>query len=139
MEVTGSVAIRRARRPPSAAESAEALDAAGADGAEAADAGAAGAAAGAGTPELSLLLIEPEGGGIVGSGEGGTVAAGAEGAAPVCAHSGNGVDEACGLLGPGTLVPAAGGGAFVGTLCPEGALCPFGVNKLSSTDCDGMS
>lgn len=93
----------------------------------------AGGAAGAGTPELSLLLIEPDGGGIVGSGEAGTVAADADGAAPVCAHSGNGVDDACGLLGPGTLVPAAGGGAFVGTLCP------FGVNKLSSTDCDGMS
>jgi hypothetical protein len=99
----------------------------------------AGGAIGAEAPEVSLLLIEPEGGGIVGSGEAGTVAAEAEGAAPVCAHSGNGVDEACGLLGPGTLVPAAGGGAFVGTLCSEGALCPFGVNKLSSTDCDGMS
>lgn len=138
--------MRRARRPPSAA-SADGADAAGSAGAAgggvgAAAAGAAGGAdagVGPGTLAGSLLLIEPEGGGIVGSGEAGTVAAEAAGAAPVCAHSGNGVDDACGLLGPGTLVPAAGGGEFVGTLCPEGALCPFGVNKLSSTDCDGMS
>lgn len=77
---------------------------------------------------------------MVGSGEAGTVAADAEGAAPVCAHSGNAeADAACGVPTPGTLVPGVGGGASVGTLCPEGALCPFGVNKLSSTDCDGMS
>tara|TARA_R110002124_G_scaffold48484_12_gene143239 strand:- start:2323 stop:2571 length:249 start_codon:yes stop_codon:yes gene_type:complete len=82
--------------------------------------------------------MEPEGGGIVGSGDAGTVAADADGAAPVCAHSGN-EGDACGLPAPGTLVPGAGGGVSDGTLFPEGALCPFGVNKLSSTDCDGMS
>lgn len=81
---------------------------------------------------MSLLLMEPDGGGMVGSGDAGTVAADAEGAAPVCAHSGNEVDDAGGLLGPGTLVPAGGG-------VLDGTLCPFGVNKLSSTDCDGIS
>lgn len=116
------------------------MDASGAAGVDAAGGeGGAGGAVGPGTLAGSLLLIEPDGGGIVGSGDAGTVAAEAAGAVPVCAHSGNGVDDACGLLGPGTPEPAVGGGAFDGTLCPDGALEPFGVNKLSSTDCDGMS
>ncbi|EAR25721.1 hypothetical protein A20C1_07573 [marine actinobacterium PHSC20C1] len=63
------------------------MDAAGsalADGAGGeAGAGAAGGAIGAEAAEVSLLLIEPDGGGIVGNGDAGTVAADAAGAAPV--------------------------------------------------------
>ncbi|QYH35323.1 hypothetical protein [Salinibacterium sp. M195] len=94
--------MRRARRPPSAASSAagiddpEVVDAAGSAMGDAAGVEAAGAEVGAevgagvgagiagpGIPEVSRLLIEPEGGGIVGSGEAGTVAADALGALPV--------------------------------------------------------
>jgi hypothetical protein len=93
----------RARRPLSAATSSDGNEAAGATGADlgAEAAVGVGGTAGAWTPRASSLVIEPDGGGIVGNGDAGTVEPGA--------------------------------GAFVGMLCP------FGVKRLSSTGCDGMS